>query len=74
MPLGVEIQRQPFPKVICEGNAVIPRSYPAKPKTHSLFQHGNLILQTAVPEGRRLLDALQGEELPSHPLLHQENF
>lgn len=52
MPLGVEIQRQSFPKEICEGNVVIPQSYPANPKTHSLFQHGNLILQTAVPEGR----------------------
>lgn len=52
MPLSVEIQRQSFPKEICEGNVVIPQSYPANPKTHSLFQHGNLILQTAVPEGR----------------------
>lgn len=67
-------QLQSFSKVICEGNVVISELYPANTRTHSLFQHGNLVLQTAVPEGRWLLDALQGKELPCQPLLHQENF
>lgn len=74
IPLGVEIQPQSFSKVMCEGNVAIPRLHSTNPRTHSLFQHSDLILQAAVAEGRRLFDALQGKELPSYPLLHQENF
>lgn len=73
MPFDVKNPAQAFSKVICEGN-VIPQLESTNTKTHSLFQHSDLVLEAAVPEGRGLLDALQGEELPSYPLLHQEHF